>query len=42
MCALRRFRDEIERLENEPTPEERRQQMPLLSDDDDTDNDSGG
>ena len=36
------FRDEIERLEQGPTPEERRQQMPLLSDDDDTDNDSGG
>jgi len=27
------FRDEIERLEKEPTPEERRQQMPLLSGD---------
>lgn len=28
------FRDEIERLEKSPTPEQKRQQMPLLSDDD--------
>ncbi len=26
------FRDEIERLEQEPTPEEKRNQMPLLPD----------
>jgi len=26
------FREEIERLEREPTPEQRRQQMPLLPD----------
>ena len=30
------FRDEIERLEKEPTPEERRQQMTLLSGDEDS------
>ena len=30
------FRDEIERLEQEPTPEEKRNQMPLLPDDDDS------
>ncbi len=30
------FRDEIERLEQEPTPEEKRDQMPLLPDDDDS------
>jgi len=29
------FRDEIERLEQEPSPEERRDQMPLLPDNDD-------
>ena len=28
------FREEVERLEKEPTPEQKRQQMPLLSDDD--------
>ena len=28
------FRDEIERLEQEPSPEERRDQMPLLPDND--------
>jgi len=28
------FREEIERLENSPTPEQKRKQMPLLSDDD--------
>jgi transcriptional repressor NrdR len=33
------FRDEIERLEKEPTPEERRQQMPLLSRDEDSETD---
>ena len=33
------FRDEIERLEKEPTPEERRQQMPLLSGDEDSETD---
>ena len=27
------FREEIERLENEPTPEQKRHQIPLLSDD---------
>jgi len=31
------FRDEIERLEQEPTPEERRNQMPLLPGGDDND-----
>lgn len=28
------FREEVERLEKTPTPEQKRQQMPLLSDDD--------
>lgn len=32
------FREEIERLEQEPTPEERRQQMPLLPNGDDDNN----
>lgn len=34
------FRDEIERLEQEPTPEEKRDQMPLLPDEDDSTTDA--
>jgi transcriptional repressor NrdR len=34
------FREEIERLEQEPTPEEKRDQMPLLPDDEDSTTDA--
>jgi len=34
------FRDEIERLQQQPTPEERRHQMPLLPGDEDDDKES--